>query len=164
MSFGTVKAPLGRAAASIACLLLVACQTAPTRDPDFAAVRPPLPSAVPATPGAVYRYGHDLVLFEDVKARRVGDLLTVRLVEQTDASKNAETDHNRGSTTTVENPTLLGAQVRFDTPSAWPLSFNRDNTLETRLSSNADFEGDSESSQSNSLSGSISRESPCMDL
>ena len=133
--------------------LLVACNTAPTRDPAFEAVRPPLTESAPATAGAIYRAGHDLVLFQDLRARRVGDILFIQLSEQTQASKSAETDLEKANTTSISNPTLLGSQVRFDTPGLLPLASNRENDLETSLSSSHDFSGKGQSKQSNSLSG-----------
>ena len=37
--------------------------------------------------GAIYQNGYDLRLFDDPKASRVGDILTIRLVERTAATK-----------------------------------------------------------------------------
>jgi len=42
-----------------------------------------------AAPGTIYRAGTDIRLFEDRKANRVGDILTVRLQESTNATKNS---------------------------------------------------------------------------
>ncbi|MEE8320245.1 MAG: flagellar basal body L-ring protein FlgH, partial [Gammaproteobacteria bacterium] len=55
-------------------VFLSGCQTEPKRDPAFSAVRPPLPPVRPAPNGAIYQAGFDVRLFEDVKARRVGDI------------------------------------------------------------------------------------------
>ncbi len=136
--------------------LSVACNTAPTRDPEFAAVRPYPVVAPSPTGGGIYQAGFNLVLFEDQRARRVGDILTVTLDEQTQASKNADTSVQKDTSASVSNPTLLGSQVQFNTPALLPLARTSDNSLETSISSNHDFEGSGESTQSNSLSGDIS--------
>lgn len=142
------------ALATLACML-AGCNTAPTSDPAFEAIRPPLIDSAPATAGAIYRVGHNLVLFQDLRARRVGDILFIQLNEETQASKSAETDLEKTNSTSISNPTLLGSQVRFNAPGVLPLALNQDNNLETNLSSSSDFTGKGESKQSNSLTGEI---------
>jgi flagellar L-ring protein precursor FlgH len=83
-------------------------------------------------------------LFEDIKARQVGDLLTVILEEQTDASKTASTDISKDTSTEISAPTILGKDIELD-----------GNPLSTSLDSTNDFSGASDSSQSNKLQGSI---------
>ena len=39
-----------------------------------------------AASGAIFQAGYDVVLFEDSRPRKVGDILTVRLTESTNAS------------------------------------------------------------------------------
>lgn len=131
------------------------CNTAPTRDPEFAPVRP-RPTIAPAPQnGAIYQAGYNIVLFEDIRARRVGDILTVTLNEQTDASKSAETTMDKDTTTTVTNPTLFGSAVQFNAPAFLPLASTTDNTLETTLGTSHAFDGSGESTQSNRLTGDI---------
>ena len=139
-----------------AMLLLAGCQSEPVRDPDFAAVRPSLPPPMAATPGAIWQAGYARPLFQDLRARQVGDILSIRLVEQTQASKSAETTYDKTTSTSITNPTVLGQQVQFDLPGALPLAQTRDSNLGTSLSSTHAFDGSGESSQSNSLSGEIS--------
>jgi flagellar L-ring protein precursor FlgH len=103
----------------------------------------PSPSA--STPGAIYQAGQDMRLFEDRTARRVGDILTIRLVERTNASKKASTSVDKESEVALANPTLFGK----------PLALGSHN-LETSVSGTRDFKGSGESDQSNSLSGEIS--------
>ena len=134
---------------------LVACNTAPKRDPEFAAVRPPLPPVQPESNGSIYQAGFDYRFFEDVKARRVGDILTVVLEENTAASKDATTSIEKDNTTTIDNPTVFGASPEFDLPGFIPLD-NTDNVnLQTDLSSSHEFEGTGSSSQNNNLTGNI---------
>ena len=70
---------------------LAGCAMTPRKDPDFASVRPVEPVMTDNATGGIYRSGQNMSLFEDLKARRVGDTLTVVLVEKTSASKNAST-------------------------------------------------------------------------
>jgi len=85
----------------------------------------------------------------------VGDLLTVTLDERTDAEKTAETETTKETSARIANPTLLGSPVEFDTPGILPLASRRDNSLETSVSAEHEFEGETESTQSNRLRGSI---------
>ncbi|MEM7027325.1 MAG: hypothetical protein AAF410_03755 [Pseudomonadota bacterium] len=52
------------------------CQTQAKRNPEYAAVRPALPPVAPQSNGSIYKPGFDVRLFEDIKARRIGDILT----------------------------------------------------------------------------------------
>lgn len=131
------------------------CNTAPARDPAFAAVRPQsLPPPAP-TPGAIYQPGYGLVLFEDTRARRVGDILSIRLVESTDAGKKAQTTIDKSVNTDIANPTVFGTSPQFDLPGGVPLASTKGLNLESSLNSSNAFEGDAESKQSNHLTGTI---------
>src|SRR5580704_15741245 len=70
----------------------------PKPDPVVARVLPP---PTPRTDGAIYQSGQQIELFADLKARRVGDVLTIRLTEVTNASKSAVTKTTK--TTSVNN-------------------------------------------------------------
>ena len=97
------------------------------------------------TDGAIFRNGTEVRWFEDLKAGRVGDILTVRLVERTNASKNSQTQTSKSTTATLDNPTVLGRPV---TRNGVPL-------LNGSLNGESEFEGSGNSSQSNSLTGDI---------
>ena len=140
----------------VAALALGGCNSTPTRDPAFAAVRPAPVPPPPSTQGSIFSRGHNLVLFEDITARRVGDILTIALNESTDASKSAETTIERNNDTEISNPTIFGTSPEFSLPGGVPLITASDLNLETRLQSSTDFDGEAESTQSNRLSGNIS--------
>lgn len=116
--------------------------------------RPGQPEYAPAAPvamppsanntGSIYMAGHARPWFEDIKARQVGDLLTVILDEQTDASKQASTDIKKDNSTDIAAARLLGKDVTIG-----------GNPLSAGLDSASDFSGESDSSQSNNLQGSI---------
>jgi flagellar L-ring protein precursor FlgH len=84
-------------------------------------------------------------LFADLKARRVGDVLTIRLTETTSASKSAVT--KTAKTTTVNNtgPTLFGRTI---TTGGVPI-------YTTTLNGADSFDGEGSSTQANSLAGSL---------
>jgi len=143
----------------LAAATLAGCNSTPRRDPSYAASLPaPLevPQARQAASGAIYQAGYDVVLFEDSRARRIGDILTIRLTESTNATKSQSNDITKDQETSVTNPTLLGANPAFALPGVLPLSDTLNNSLETSLASNSDFSGESDTAQRNSLTGDIS--------
>jgi flagellar L-ring protein FlgH len=139
-----------------ALVLLSGCQTQPKRDPAFAAVRPTLPPVEPESHGAIYKPGFELRLFEDLKARRVGDILTVVLNEATNAEKEATSTLSKDSTTDIDNPTIFGASPEFDLPKWMPLNPTQNLNLQTDLHSDHALTGSGEADQNNLLTGSIS--------
>ncbi|MET0100114.1 MAG: flagellar basal body L-ring protein FlgH [Sedimenticola sp.] len=136
-------------------LSVAGCNTAPKRDPAYAPMRPVAMPVPQHNNGAIYQAGYEQSWFEDMRARRVGDMLTVKLVEKTDASKTTATNVSKANTTTITNPTILGSTPQFDTPSIIPLASNSNNTLGTSLSSSSSFAGAGDSAQSNNLTGDI---------
>ncbi len=109
---------------------------------------PPAPEVVAEArpePGAIYGAGMDMRLFEDLRARRVGDILTVRLAESTSASKSSSTSISKSSAAEYENPTVFGRPLTMD---GVPL-------LSSSLGGNQTFDGEGDSAQSNSLVGDI---------
>jgi flagellar L-ring protein precursor FlgH len=114
----------------------------PKPDPVVARVLPP---PTPRTDGAIYQAGQQMELFADLKARRVGDVLTIRLTESTNASKSAVT--KTAKTTGVNNtgPTIFGKTI---TAAGVPI-------FTTALSGADSFDGEGSSSQGNTLAGSL---------
>lgn len=149
--------PLRAVVVALAALaLLTGCQGEPVRDPDFAVVRPSPPTPMAATPGAIWQAGYAMPLFQDLRARNVGDILTIRLIEETQASKSADTTYDKSTETAIDNPTVLGQQVIFDLPQVLPLLNTKNSNLQSRLASSSSFDGEGESNISNSLTGEIS--------
>lgn len=139
-----------------ALVLLGGCQSAPKRDPEFAASYPAYRAPKPqANTGGIYQLGHEVLFFEDIKARRIGDVLTIRLTESTNASKAASTAIDKTQNTAISNPTVLGASPQFSLPGRLPLNNTSDLSLTTNLDSNSSFSGDASADQSNTLTGNI---------
>ena len=121
------------------------CSAIKPSEESYASPPPEQPVYEQPTAGAIYRSGTDIRLFEDLKATRVGDILTVRLVESTNASKNSATSTSKTTETTLQNPTILGIPTTRD---GTPL-------FEGSLNGEQGFDGAGSSSQSNSLVGDI---------
>ena len=135
--------------------MLSGCNTAPKRDPEYAPVRPVPPAPLPEANGAIFRAGYETSWFENLRARRAGDMLTIKLTERMTANKAAKTDVAKDNTTAISNPTILGSTPQFNTPGFIPLASNQDNTLGFGLESSNKFAGKGSSEQSNLLQGDI---------
>lgn len=115
-------------------------------DPDYAVTIPP-----PSTQDVFYRGGsifnaanaHDL--FRDTRAYRLGDILTVTLVEATDAQVRSTTSTSKDDSAVLSVSQLFGVT----TLAADELFTN--NTSDA----SRNFTGSGSSSQSNSLEGSL---------
>lgn len=133
---------LSRPCLAIACsALLGGCVAAGDVRP-FAEMAPIVPVVAPVaqpTAGAIYAAGPGLNLYGDRRARDVGDLLTVNLVESTTASSTANTSISKKDATTMAAPTLLGA----------PLTVGGLNVLENSTSGDRSFAGKGNTAQSN---------------
>ena len=127
--------------------LLVSCGIVPPKrgEAGYAPASPPVLSPRAQGNGAIYQAGYDVTLFEDIKAKRVGDILTILLVEKTDAKKSASTATSRDTEVTIPDPTLFGGTVEI----------GGRNILNNSLSSANSFDGEGDSSQSNELDGNI---------
>ena len=86
-----------------------------------------------------------LRLFQDSKARAVGDLLTVVLVENTRARTNAKTSVTKDSGVGMSAPTIFGQGV----------TYNGKPLLQAEIEGSRDFAGAGDSAQSNQLAGDI---------
>ena len=129
-----------------ALLLLEACTPIPPRDPAFAPVapadlRPPVQNT-----GSIYQSGYDMRLFEDNKAMRVGDILTIKLEESTQAKKADDLNTKKDNNISVSAPSIMG----------FALSALTGNDAKTELAAKRGFSGQGKADQSNSLEGNIS--------
>jgi flagellar L-ring protein precursor FlgH len=148
--------PVIKFAAGLATGALIACCLAPApagasifggkkKDPkEFAVVRPAPPPPPPAVPnGSIFQasagYG---ALYEGTRARRVGDPLTIVLVEKTAASKSASSNLDSGGGLSITPPTT-GVLSLFKQTDA-------------SASTTRNFKGTGTTDQSNTLSGEVS--------
>lgn len=104
-----------------------------------------LPPRAETTSGAIYEAGTSLRIFEDLRASRVGDIITVRLVERTIASKSSSTSTSKSASADIANPTVLGR----------PVTREGDALLDGSIGGDMAFDGEGTSNQSNRLDGDI---------
>lgn len=110
-------------------------------DPYYAPVYPNGMAPSQAPTGGIYQTGMGDVFFGDQKASKVGDILTINLNETTTSTKANAATVSKSSSATIENPTVLGQELRMDT---------------TLPQQGTDFSGNASANQNNSLSGTIS--------
>ncbi|MCY9872314.1 flagellar basal body L-ring protein FlgH [Vibrio barjaei] len=128
------------------CVILSGCAT--TKDdivgpqPDDERYAPPEInySANRVSNGSMFVGHASLSLFQDRKAYRVGDILTVSLDEKTTSNKSASSAFDKNSSASVSAP-VLGSNVVGD--------------FSGSLGSQNAFDGSSKANQGNSLKGSI---------
>lgn len=113
-------------------------------DPDFAPV--PARELAPrdASSGAIFQASRQYNLYGDQVGLNVGDILTIMLEENTQASKSAASSITKDQEIDIAEATLLGTDI------SW-----KNLSLLTQLAAERDFEGDAEADQSNSLAGQI---------
>jgi flagellar L-ring protein precursor FlgH len=135
---------VARIVAVSAFAVLAGC-VSPPHEPDYSATWPePAPTQEQAN-GAIYQVGHDVALFENAVARRVGDTLTIRLNERTNASKSSTTSTSKSTNIDLPGPIIAGR----------PVTANGVPILENSVDNKADFDGEGASTQSNRLEGDI---------
>jgi flagellar L-ring protein precursor FlgH len=135
---------LALAALALAMLAGCAMQSPHKDDAEWAATAPVAPSAAPAADGSIFHDEQNMELFSDPRAHRVGDILTITLIESTQASKKSETSTSKTDKTGIDAPTILGQSLKFGGKAA-------DITTNAARS----FDGNGSSSQSNQLTGQI---------
>ena len=135
------------ALAAAACALLGGCVIAGDIRPypAMAPVQPVMPPQSQPTAGAIYAAGPGLQLYGDRRARDVGDLLTITLVESTTAQTTATTGISKNSDIEMATPTLLGL----------PVTYNGQDLLRNSAKGERSFDGKGQSAQSNRLQGSV---------
>ncbi len=99
-------------------------------------------------PGSIYRgVNSNSSFLGDHRARGIGDIITVNIVEVTSATEKAGTTTKRDSSTTAGIPNLFGLEASY--PSAW----NADKLISA--STKNDFEGTGETTRGGSLRATI---------
>ncbi len=126
-------------------VLITGCATAPQELGEFEPiVRPVAPPAPSYENGSLFQ-ARSISLFEDARPYRVGDILTIVLQESTSASKTAATSTKKDDDISSDVPTIFGVSP----------TYNGNQLLDLTMSPSREFEGEGDSSQSNSLNGEI---------
>ncbi|HEP8963945.1 TPA: flagellar basal body L-ring protein FlgH [Pseudomonas aeruginosa] len=121
-------------------------------DPYYAPVLPRTPLPAAQNNGAIYQAGFEQNLYDDRKAFRVGDIITITITlnEKTQASKKANSDIQKDSKTKMGLTSLFGSGMTTNNPIG-----GGDLSLSAEYGGSRDAKGDSQAGQSNSLTGSI---------
>ena len=130
---------------AVAVVLLVGCagrQEFIPPEPNTEEYAPPvLDYTLPeAKSGSLYRHQYTMTLFQDRRAYRVGDVLTVQLSEETESSKKAGTQFGKSSTVDFATPTIGTKAI---------------DELGVSIDGSRNFDGSASSSQGNKLQGAI---------
>jgi flagellar L-ring protein precursor FlgH len=106
-------------------------------------VRPHPQADIAVANGAIYSAGSARPLFEDRRARFYGDIITINIVENTQAAKNSENKTSRSQTIAASVPTVSGLPIQS-------LS-----GLALSASDNNAFDGKGQNTSSNNFTGTI---------
>lgn len=140
--------------AVVVIVLLNGCTTiyhsAKQNDSDWAPVYPQYVDTSQTNPGAIYHPGTAQMLFQDKKALRIGDIITIILSESTNASKNADTELKKDTSINFGAPTI------FNGADGSPITFGAGTTdLGINYTGANAFKAETDTKQSNQLSGTI---------
>lgn len=114
-------------------------------DPEFAPVYGESEPVSVRPTGAIFQPDQVNGIYSDIKAHKVGDIITIELAESTSASKKANTQSGKDNKLTMNTAMLGGVPV-----TAGPYD------LSASLGQNGAFKGQAKADQSNSLQGNIS--------
>lgn len=134
---------------SLAILSLAACSSLPTdpvkNDPAYAPVIPPDTETQVVQTGSLFQEKYANSLYSDIKAHRVGDIITVYLEEKTSAKKKAKSDLDKSNQFNLDQLTIPGGVAKIG-----------GNPIELGMGQTSGFSGQGQADQSNSLNGNIS--------
>lgn len=130
----------------VALLVLAACTPSTSIKEPLTARPEPKPATVPNANGAIFQAGsNDRPLFEDRRARKVGDVLVINIVETTAATEKSGSNAGNSGSIAMTTPQIT-AKVAGQTIQP---SFNMNSSTAIKSSSASDSSG------SNTFSGSI---------
>lgn len=132
-------------------ILLSACTTIYHNeiqdDPNWAPSYPVEEGLQNINSGSIYSVASAKMLFQDKKALRIGDIITVVLSENTRATKNADTELSKDTSVNTTAPVLFGNSPNIGAGTT---------DLGISLTSTNAFKAETDSKQSNLLQGTIS--------
>ncbi len=115
-------------------------------DPMYAPVTPVMKRADIADTGSLFTAMSSNSLYSDIKARNIGDIVTVTLQENTNATKSAGTTTSKESVVDAQPIIGLGGN---------PIRIGNE-SIQLGMNTSNEFTGDAQANQSNSLRGNIS--------
>lgn len=117
-------------------VIMSGCATVPdsiTHQPTT--TRPPMPAAQAPTNGAIFQANAYRPMFEDRRARLVGDMITIVISEKTSAGKSAGNSASKAESVAFGAPTLFG--VPASTTAKLGLSASGSNKYEEKGASSS---------------------------
>lgn len=142
-------------------VILAGCSTVPaTNVHQPMSVRPAQAPERAATGGSIYQASYSRPFFEDRRARNIGDVLTINIVESTSASKNVSSTAGKTSSVaeTAATPTILGytpSPSRLGVAGLMGVGGATNFDTSVTASGSQKFEGKGDSSQKNALVGML---------
>ncbi len=129
-------------------LMATGCATYYEPRPGYEVTYPPSVTPPRQHNGSIYQEGYvSLPLFEDRRARQVGDVLTIVLNEEISADNESEANTSKENDIDIDSPKLFG----YTLPRG-----NGTFTLDQELKSSQEFSGRGARKQGNSMTGTIS--------
>lgn len=128
----------------VAMLLLAGCVMQPPLAEGFDATWPEELPREASSSGAIYQAGYDIALFENVVAHRVGDTVTINLIESTAAQKSSSTTTAKNTSVDIPAPILGGAPQLIG-----------GKEMSASMENSRSFDGSGDSSLSNKLAGNV---------
>lgn len=141
-------------------MILTGCSSTPERMDKFS-YEPNYPTNIPTknipTNGSLYQTGDSMTLFDDSRAHKVGDIITIKLDEKFDAKKKDEAKYNKtnkqnfglgGTAAAGSSATIFGSKVSAP-------GLNPGSGIGVGYGSDGSFNGKSDVKQNSSLTGAI---------
>lgn len=119
----------------------------------YAPVYPVTPKVDVQNTGSIYGNSLGVGLYEDQRARRIGDIITVVLEERTVSSKSSGTDLNKSDANEMSVGSLMGLVPKANLPGVF--NSKSDLTLDSSTDAQRKFAGEAKADQSNRLQGFI---------
>ena len=120
--------------------ILAGCGTTPPSIIEQPTTARPAPAAMPApSNGAIFNAAAYRPMFEDRRARMVGDMITITISESTSAAKTAANSGSKTGSVSIATPTLFG----------------RTGAINATGSTSNDFEEKGAASATNTFTGTI---------
>ncbi len=133
-------------------LIMTACTAAKEKPSVVQPITQPLAYQQPppnySNPGSIYSTSTYRSLYEDGRARRVGDIVVINVIESSTASQSANTETNRESTLDAGVSALFGVTSLFNVPIGA-------NQPSLGISSTNDFEGDGSTNRNSNISATL---------
>ncbi|MDR9499353.1 MAG: flagellar basal body L-ring protein FlgH [Hydrogenovibrio sp.] len=139
--------------------LLSGCSTTPERLEEFS-YEPSFPVSAPQNDGpkngSLYQSANSMSLFNDARAHRIGDIITIQLSESFDAQKKDQTTYEKSNQQDfgVNTPLSIFGQA-VTSPITAPFAAGTPTGIGIGYGSNGAFDGSSNVKQNSDLTGSI---------